>query len=206
VDNPRELVIAQEELIRRERLAALGEMSAVVVHEVRNPVAVIFNAAAALRKNPQEREKLLAIVEEEAGRLKRMVSDLLDFARPASLHLVEEPLAPIIESALESIEGSAGDGWLHLAVVDDGEGISPVNAALIFRPFFTTRAVGTGLGLTVVQRIVEAHGGKIAHRETPGGGATFEIRFARQPLEDGARRRSVVFSPRGAERDEEERE
>ena len=48
--------------------------------------------------------------------------------------------------------------------------------------FFTTRAIGTGLGLAVVQRIVEAHGGKIAHRDTPGGGATFEIRFARQAL------------------------
>jgi signal transduction histidine kinase len=230
VDNARELASAQEELIRKERLAALGEMSAVVAHEVRNPVAVIFNAAAAMRKNPGERDKLLAIVEEEAGRLKRMVTDLLDFARPASVHLVEEPLAPIIESALESIRHSMGqpaiavhvsleeplppflcdvrllrqalinlitnaieapgregrvritgakseDGNLRLRVADDGQGISEADCARIFRPFFTTRATGTGLGLAVVQRIVEAHGGTIAHSPTPGGGATFEIQL-----------------------------
>jgi signal transduction histidine kinase len=108
VDNARELATAQAELIQRERLAALGEMSAVVAHEVRNPVAVIFNAAASMRRNPDERDTLLAIVEEEAGRLRQMVTDLLDFARPASVRLVHEPLSPIIESALDALrQGSA---------------------------------------------------------------------------------------------------
>lgn len=230
VDNARELATAQEELIQRERLAALGEMSAVVAHEVRNPVAVIFNAAATMRKNPDERDKLLRIVEEEAGRLKQMVTDLLDFARPTSVRLVAEPLAPIIESALEAVRqgtgktsidvevvldgrvppllcdvrllrqavvnlvtnalqaperkgpvritvAMAGDTHVLLTVIDDGAGVSAEIAERIFRPFFTTRPTGTGLGLAVVQRIVEAHGGELAHRATPGGGATFEVQL-----------------------------
>ena len=63
---------------------------------------------------------------------------------------------------------------IHLTVVDDGVGVSGEIADRIFRPFFTTRPTGTGLGLAVVQRIVHAHGGELLHRETPGGGATFE--------------------------------
>jgi signal transduction histidine kinase len=234
VDNARELASAQEELIQRERLAALGEMSAVVAHEVRNPVAVIFNAAATMRRNPDERDKLLQIVEEEAGRLKQMVTDLLDFARPTSVRLVAEPLAPIIESALEAVRQGTGtseidvevsldevvppllcdvrllrqaimnlvtnaiqaperkgpvritvamadDSRVRLTVIDDGAGISEEIAQRIFRPFFTTRPTGTGLGLAVVQRIVHAHGGELVHRATPGGGATFEVRLPLGP-------------------------
>jgi signal transduction histidine kinase len=228
VDNARELATAQAELIQRERLAALGEMSAVVAHEVRNPVAVIFNAAASMRRNPDERDTLIAIVEEEAGRLRQMVTDLLDFARPASVHLVHESLAPIIESALDALRNGNidasvdvevtvqenvpplqcdvrllrqaivnlvsnalqapgrkgpvritvaknGEDRVHLLVIDDGAGIAGDIADRIFRPFFTTRATGTGLGLAVVQRIVNAHGGVLAHHETPGGGATFDV-------------------------------
>ncbi len=79
-----DLRAAQAELLRRERLAALGELSAVVAHEVRNPVTVIFNALSTLRKQPgpDESATLLEIVNEEAERLKRVVGDLLEFARP----------------------------------------------------------------------------------------------------------------------------
>ncbi len=116
VDNAHELVSTQAALIERERLAALGEMSAVVAHEVRNPVAVIFNAAASLRKHPEERDKLLEIVEEEAGRLKQMVADLLDFARPTSVRLQQEPLAPIIQSALDAVRQATGNEQIDVEV------------------------------------------------------------------------------------------
>ena len=120
VDNARELATAQAELIQRERLAALGEMSAVVAHEVRNPVAVIFNAAASMRRNPEERDTLLAIVEEEAGRLRQMVTDLLDFARPASVRLVDELPSPIIESALDTLRHGSAAADVDVEVsVDD---------------------------------------------------------------------------------------
>ena len=229
VDDANDLAAAQAELVQRERLAAIGEMSAVVAHEVRNPVAVILNAATSMRRRPDERDALLAIVEEEAGRLTRMVTDLLDFARPSTLQLVEEPIAAIVESALDAmrkanvdlevdvvvsiapdapplecdvrlvrqavmnlvsnalqaperkgpvrieISSLARTSQLRLLVVDDGAGIANDLRDSVFRPFFTTRATGTGLGLAVVQRIVHAHGGRLSYSETPGGGATFEV-------------------------------
>lgn len=82
-----ELARAQAQLVQQERLAALGEMSAVVAHEVRNPVAVIFNSLVSLKKllRPEgDARMLLEIIGEEADRLNRMVGDLLDFARPST--------------------------------------------------------------------------------------------------------------------------
>jgi signal transduction histidine kinase len=66
---------------------------------------------------------------------------------------------------------------LAISVIDDGEGVAEENIKSIFLPFFTTRATGTGLGLPVVQRIAEAHGGGLSHEPTPGGGATFVLRL-----------------------------
>ncbi len=227
VRNARQLRSAEEELVRQARLAALGEMSAVVAHEVRNPVAVIFNAIATLRKRPEDPDKLLGIVEEEAERLKRMVADLLEFARPESLVLEPSDVQPIVESAIEAVRTacpeSAVDVELELAsglpkvhcderlvrqavinlltnavdapdrrgpvrvtatcahrrlslrVIDEGRGVPKEIYGQIFLPFFTTRATGTGLGLPVVRRIAEAHGGGVTLLETPGGGATFEL-------------------------------
>lgn len=80
-----ELARAQEELIKKERLAALGELAAVVAHEVRNPLGVIFNSMSSLKRliRPEGDVKtLLEIVTEEADRLDRIVNDLLDFSRP----------------------------------------------------------------------------------------------------------------------------
>lgn len=95
---------AQTELLRRERLSALGELSAVVAHEVRNPVAVIFNALATLRKQPDsgDMQTLLRIVNEEAERLKRVVDELLDFARPRELTISEVSPGPLVRSAVEA--------------------------------------------------------------------------------------------------------
>jgi two-component system sensor histidine kinase PilS (NtrC family) len=64
-----------------------------------------------------------------------------------------------------------------LSVEDDGPGIGHEAASRIFTPFFTTKARGTGLGLAVVQRIVDAHGGAISVQSTPGEGARFVVRL-----------------------------
>jgi signal transduction histidine kinase len=81
----RKLLDTQEELIRSERLAAVGQLSATLAHEIRNPLATIFSAISQIRKHGNVEgtfATLLDIAEEEASRLNRMVSGLLDFARP----------------------------------------------------------------------------------------------------------------------------
>ena len=66
-------------------------------------------------------------------------------------------------------------GDLIMAVIDDGKGVEPGNLELIFEPYFTKRDGGTGLGLALVRRILEEHGGRIVARNNPGGGLTMEL-------------------------------
>jgi signal transduction histidine kinase len=66
-----------------------------------------------------------------------------------------------------------------LAVVDDGAGIDENAMDKLFTPFFTTKSQGTGLGLSTVRKIVDAHGGRIAVRSSPGRGTTFELQFGK---------------------------
>jgi signal transduction histidine kinase len=98
-----ELRAAQEELVKKEQLAVVGELAAVIAHEVRNPLAIIANAVAGLRKQAisrQDQETLLAILEEETSRLNRLVTDLLRYARPVNIQGSEFSLADVLERAL----------------------------------------------------------------------------------------------------------
>jgi PAS domain S-box-containing protein len=234
-----ELARAQQELVKRERLAALGELAAVVAHEVRNPLGVIFNSLRALRRvlKPEgDAAMLLDIVGEEADRLNCIVGDMLDFVRPSDPALQPEPLALLFASVVEgaaaaaqgagvavrveeaddlppvpvdarqlrqallnlvlnAIQATPRGGQVLLAaglealdgvermrveVADTGPGIPPEVAERVFQPFFTTKASGTGLGLAVVKRIVEAHRGEVFLESAAGKGARFVIRL---PLE-----------------------
>ncbi len=65
-------------------------------------------------------------------------------------------------------------GW-EIAVEDDGPGIPPEDLARIFTPFFTTKPGGTGLGLAIADRIVKAHGGRIAIESERGRGTTVRV-------------------------------
>jgi two-component system NtrC family sensor kinase len=66
-------------------------------------------------------------------------------------------------------------GHVELAVADDGAGIPPDVRPRLFRPYFTTKPHGTGLGLFVIRRIVEAHGGRVAVESAAGAGTTFRV-------------------------------
>lgn len=95
----------RSELVHKERLAAVGEMAAVMAHEVRNPLGTIFNALAGLRKKRADSgaaPELLDIIHEEAERLRRLVTDLLDFSRPSAVELERVALAPVLEQAVEA--------------------------------------------------------------------------------------------------------
>ena len=245
-----ELARAQQELVRHERLAALGELAAVMAHEVRNPLGVIFNSLTTLKRllRPTgDSEMLLNMVGEEADRLNRIVGDLLDFVRPYELvkkqmavepiianavdaaaqstlhssvrvltefprelpsfpldaHLLKQALVNLIVNAAQAmprggtvtvratVEPVAGVGWLTVRVQDEGVGLSQRAAEKMFQPFFTTKATGTGLGLAVVKRIVDAHLGEITARANDQGtGTTFTVRLP--PTTDS---RSVSLTP-----------
>ncbi len=87
----RELSAAKAEISRQQELAVVGELAAVIAHEVRNPLAIISNAVAGLRKPlpKTDHETLLTILDEETLRLNNMVRDLLRYARPIELQRQE---------------------------------------------------------------------------------------------------------------------
>jgi signal transduction histidine kinase len=68
-------------------------------------------------------------------------------------------------------------GKLVATVSDDGHGIDPAHRERLFRPYFTTKKHGTGLGLFVTRKLVDAHGGTVACESEPGRGTTFRLTF-----------------------------
>lgn len=237
-----ELELAQTERVDRERLAVLGELSASIAHEVRNPLGVIFNALGSLKRMLKVEGNiglLLGIIGEEADRLNRMVGDLLDYSRPYKPSLSPVLLEPLVTEAIgsaytqsgrtssapsgtdeglrmelripkdlmlradqrllrqalinlflnalqampkggaldvvaERVEGPRGPE-ARLRIRDSGPGIPEFVRARVFHPFFTTKATGTGLGLAVVKRIIDGHGGRIGLSDGDETGAVFEL-------------------------------
>jgi len=108
--------------------------------------------------------------------LRRLVANLLDNAGKYS-----EPGAPI------SLRVAAEPDAVVVEVADQGIGIDPADLPRLFTPFFRTdrsRARGTGgtgLGLALVKRIAEAHGGEVTVESTPGKGTTFRVRLPALP-------------------------
>jgi signal transduction histidine kinase len=126
----RKLALAHEELVKRERLAALGELSAIVAHEVRNPLAVVFNATAGLRKatpGSETHAALVAIIQEEAERLRDIVDDLLEFARPRPPVFALVSVEDIVRSAVDAARSTVGEGTAgsREVVVEVEPGLTP---------------------------------------------------------------------------------
>jgi signal transduction histidine kinase len=221
----------QRELGTKKQLAAVGELAAAIAHEVRNPLAIIMNATAGLRRptlGSEDRTTLLSILDEEAARLNRLVTDLLSFARPviikrSSVSIVElarraegrledkhrlsisVPDRPglkyveadanllrlvfdnLVSNAFQAMpdggelqivvsEESLGDTpFVRIDIIDSGHGMDEQVLARATDPFYTTRPSGTGLGLPIVQRIVEAHGGQIEIQSSVGQGAKVSL-------------------------------
>jgi len=74
----------------------------------------------------------------------------------------------------------AGD-WVEILISDTGPGIQDADTEKLFEPFFSTKSMGTGLGLPIARDILAAHGGSLEHCSGPGEGATFLLRL---PLRD----------------------
>ena len=102
-----------------------------------------------------------------------------DPAHPVRVRVVADTLGPVF------VPGQAELGHpVRIRVIDDGPGIEPEDMGRIFDPFFTKRAGGTGMGLAVAYRAVQAHGGVLLASSTPGQGATFSIIIPRRDLEN----------------------
>jgi signal transduction histidine kinase len=107
----RKLEQAQEEARRSERLAALGQMSAGLAHEIRNPLGVIKGSAEMLHQklgesNPLASE-LAGYISSETNRLSALVTRFLDFARPLHAELAVQEIAPVLDRALRSVSLSS---------------------------------------------------------------------------------------------------
>jgi two-component system sensor histidine kinase HydH len=103
----RRLELAQEEARRSERLAALGQMSAGLAHEIRNPLSVIKGSAEMLHQklgesNPLASE-LAGYISTETNRLSALVTRFLDFARPLHAELVPQQITAVLDRALHSV-------------------------------------------------------------------------------------------------------
>jgi signal transduction histidine kinase len=97
-----------DEMRRRERLASIGELSAGVAHEIRNPLTGIANCAQVLRDRilPDDpRLRFVSIILDEAARLNRIVDSLLTFARPPRPQLRESDLATVVRRAFDLEKG-----------------------------------------------------------------------------------------------------
>jgi signal transduction histidine kinase len=75
------------------------------------------------------------------------------------------------------LAASRGDHFLEIGVSDNGPGIAAEDMPQLFKPFYTNKNLGTGLGLFNVKRIAEAHGGSVVVRSRPEQGASFVLRL-----------------------------
>lgn len=215
----------EEQLSRAKHLSALGEMTAGISHEIRNPLGIIRSSAELLKKKMAQLDPdntFPSVIVEEATRLDKIISDFLNYARPKTPQqlpcrideIVEKNLTflkPQLESGnhritkdyeidLPEIVGDAdmlyqaflnilinamqampSGGHIHIRMrsdkdalsIDfdnDGDFIDSENLEKIWEPFFTTKDMGTGLGLGIVKNIVEAHRGAVQIENKPGSG------------------------------------
>jgi len=230
-DANRNLREAEAAVRRSERLAALGQLTAGLAHELRNPLGTMRASAEMLVKNVSgENEvarELAGYISTEVDRTNALITRFLEFSRPFHLRLAQADIVDVIDRAgmqlarhdppfdvtiyknyspdippflfdadlmervilnllMNAAQASAAGGAItvktrqldsrvELSVIDRGSGINAKDLESIFNPFFTTKADGVGLGLAIVSKIVDEHGGKIAVESEAGRGSVFRV-------------------------------
>lgn len=124
-----------------------------------------------------EAEPSLPPIRADGGQLQQVLLNLLINAQRA----MEGRGSGRVEVAARAKRGLPVEGWpvrtvVEVTVKDNGPGIDPADLPFIFAPFFS-RSGGSGLGLSLAQQIVQAHGGTISAASTPGHGATFTLQL-----------------------------
>jgi signal transduction histidine kinase len=183
-----ELELLQDQLVHQERLAALGELAAVVAHEVRNPLGAIFNSLGTLRRMVRPRgdaKMLFDIVGEEADHLNRIVGQLLDFARPAPATMRAEPLDRVLDEAVAAALAEAHGRIALVRDVPDGLPLIPMDAGLI-------RQALLNVALNAVQAMPK--GGTLSvHARLSGEAAVVELADTGPGIPEEVRHR--IFEP-----------
>ena len=113
-NNLLELERAREQLLREERLAAVGRLSSAIAHEIRNPVAMIASSIATAKQlGGAEREEMFAIAADEANRLSNLTTDFLDYARTRPLNLSEISVADVVGYVADASRAHASKKGVH---------------------------------------------------------------------------------------------
>jgi len=120
-----------------------------------------------------ERSNIRLLLELDEGLLSVLVDER--YIKQMLLNLVRNAQAAMPDGGLLTVATAIADGEVCLSVCDTGVGISHENIGKIFEPYFTTKDNGTGLGLTIVYKIVREHRGEILVDSREGGGTHFEI-------------------------------
>jgi len=94
-------------------------------------------------------------------------------------NLIKNALEAMPDGGTLRIEVSAGDVYVDIAFIDTGKGIAPEELQRVFEPYRTSKQTGSGLGLMIVQRIVDEHGGEIELASKPDVGTCFKVRLPR---------------------------
>jgi len=97
------------------------------------------------------------------------------YMKQAILNIIKNSVAAMPEGGVMYFKTVRDGDFIHIYVCDTGTGISEENMAKIFEPYFTTKQFGSGLGLTVVYKIIKEHGGDIVLESVENQGTTFTI-------------------------------
>lgn len=120
----RRIEATKQELVRREQLAAVGEVSAIVAHELRNPLAIVHNATASLARQDSGGERwstLLDVIDDETVRLDRLVTDLVAYSQPMAPRLEELDGSELLSMVAQREQRSSQPGAIvQLELCDRG--------------------------------------------------------------------------------------
>lgn len=97
--------------------------------------------------------------------------------RQAFVNLLDNAIQAASPQGAVLVRARGAEGAVEIDVEDTGPGVDPAIRRRLFEPLITTKQRGIGLGLALVKRIVERHGGSVAYSDRPGGGARFTIRL-----------------------------
>jgi len=114
-----QLKIVEAQLQRADRLASVGRLAAGMAHEIRNPLASISGSVQLLLEESQLRpqdQRLMQIVQREAERLSKLLSDFLDYARPRPLCKINLSLAGFLKEFQDFVSGDSRFGEIHINI------------------------------------------------------------------------------------------